>query len=177
MSKKKAGVGPGSVASLLGQLKRAYLDAGLDCGDRLLPPLPKTELDRLSHELGLPLPPELVEVYAAHGGQEYFGSGTTGLFGWHRLWAPDAVLRTHQMYVEIINGMHNNDTWDPLLIPFASWDAYDLCIHSRSGGVYEFTANSGCSLHRIGPSIEAVLRQLVGAVRSGAEPRLQPEDE
>jgi hypothetical protein len=178
MSNKKADVRPGSVASLLAELKQAYHEAGLDCGDHLLPPAPKTELDRLAHELGLPLPPELVEVYAVHGGQEYFRSGTTGLFGWHRLYAPDPVLRTHQMYVEIINGMHNNDTWDPLLIPFAGWDAYDLCIHSRSGGVYEFTANSGCSLRRVAPGIEAALRELIGAVRKGdRQPRLRSDDE
>jgi hypothetical protein len=172
---KKATESPAALASLIAELKRAYRDADLDCADRLLPPAPKTELDRLAHELGLTLPAELVEVYAIHGGQKYFGSGTSGLFGRYRLFEPDAVLRIHRDYCDIINGMHNNDVWDRLLIPFAGWDAYDLCIHSRSGEVCEFTANSGCSLSRHRPSIAAVLRELLAAVRAGEEPDLQDE--
>jgi hypothetical protein len=173
--KSKAKESVGSVASLLAELEQAYHEAGLDCGDHLLPPAPKDELDWLAHELELPLPAELVEVYSLHGGQEYFGSGTTGLFGQYRLFQPDAVRAVHRDYCEIINGMHNNDTWDPLLIPFAGWDAYDLCIHSRTGRVCEFTASSGCILSRHRPNIAGVLRELLAAVREGKEPQLQEE--
>jgi hypothetical protein len=46
--------------------------------------------------------------------------------------------------------------WVPELIPFASWDAYDLCIHAQREDVWEFCPNSG--LRRRRKSIEAVLR-------------------
>ena len=60
--------------------------------------------------------------------------------------------------------------WVPLLIPFASWDAYDLCIHAESGEVWEFIPNGGLIRHR--RSIAAVLREVTEAVRAGGEPQL-----
>ena len=61
--------------------------------------------------------------------------------------------------------------WVPQLIPFASFDAYDLCVDCKSGGVWEFISNRGLLLHR--PSIATVLREVLEAVRAGAEPSLQ----
>jgi hypothetical protein len=58
----------------------------------------------------------------------------------------------------------------PRLIPFASWDAYDLCIDAESGEVWEFIPNNGLIRHR--PSIAAVLREVIEAVRTGREPQL-----
>jgi hypothetical protein len=58
------------IAAVIEQAKRVYANAGLDCGDGLLPPVDKAALDAMSARLGLPLPPELCEVYRVHGGQE-----------------------------------------------------------------------------------------------------------
>ena len=60
--------------------------------------------------------------------------------------------------------------WVPQLIPFASWDAYDLCIHAETGEVWEFIPNCGLIRHR--PSIAAVLKKVIAAVRAGGEPQL-----
>jgi hypothetical protein len=60
--------------------------------------------------------------------------------------------------------------WVPQLIPFASWDAYDLCVHAESGDVWEFIPNCGLIRHR--QSVAAVLREVIDAVRSGREPQL-----
>jgi hypothetical protein len=58
----------------------------------------------------------------------------------------------------------------PQFVPFASWDAYDLCIHAQSGEVWEFIPNTGLIRHR--PSIAAVLEEVVAAVRAGKEAKL-----
>jgi hypothetical protein len=169
-----------AVAALIGELKQAYVSAGLDCGDCLLPPAEKTALDMLSQQLGLPVPPELREVYQVHGGQQYIEPGVSGLFGEHRLLTPAEVLDHHRMYCEnclldplpVFPPLPDEwGYWVPQLIPFASWDAYDLCIDSASGEVWEFIPNSGLIRHR--PSIAAVLQEILAAVRSGAQPQLQ----
>jgi hypothetical protein len=169
-----------SIASLIAELKRAYGSAGLDCADGLLPPAEQSALAFLAQELAMPLPQELLAVYQVHGGQRYVSPGVTGLFGMHRLLAPDEVADHHQMYLDncLLDPLPTFPPapddwgyWVPQLIPFASWDAYDLCIHSASGEAWEFIANIGRTRHR--PSIAAVLEEILAAVRSGAEPQLR----
>ena len=55
--------------------------------------------------------------------------------------------------------------------PFASWNAFDLCIHSATGGVWEFIPNTGLIRHR--PSIAAVLREVISEVRAGLRLRAE----
>jgi hypothetical protein len=175
----KAGASPTRLIRAIEELKEAYASAGLDCGDGLLPPADKAALDELSHQLGLPLPPELIEVYWAHGGQQYIEPGISGLFGSHRLLAPAEALEQHRVHCEFLldplpvfpPAPNEPGYWVPQLIPFASWDAYDLCIDSASGEVWEFIPNSGLIGHW--PSIAVVLQEILAAVRSGAEPELQ----
>jgi hypothetical protein len=55
-------------------------------------------------------------------------------------------------------------------VPFASWDAYNLCVHAASGEVWEL--DRGLMIRRR-PSIAAVLSEVLAAVRAGAvEPGL-----
>jgi hypothetical protein len=162
---------PTPLASLIAELKQAYHDAGLDCGDGLLPPAPKTELDRLAHELSLTLPAELVALYAVHGGQKS-RAPVAGLFGSHELNTPAEVVSHHKGNCDNFLG-YEGAVWRPRLIPFASWDVYDLCVDSRSGKVCEFTYTGGGSLRCHRPSIAAVLREMLEAVRAGEEPRLR----
>jgi cell wall assembly regulator SMI1 len=168
-----------SVATLTEEAKQVYAAAGLDCGDALLPPADKADVDAIGEALALPVPLELRELYRIHGGQEYFEPGVTGLFGMHRLHTPAEVVEHHRMFAE--NCMLDPPPafpppadewgyWVPQLIPFASWDAYDLCIDAESGEVWEFIPNSGLIRHR--PSIAAVLREVIEAVRTGREPQL-----
>ena len=156
-----------SLASLIDELKRAYQDAGLDCADGLLLPAPKTELDWLAHELSLALPAELIALYAVHGGQKSAGAGVTGLFGRHQLLTPERVIAIHQDHCEFWADWAD---WSRL-IPFAGWDKYDLCVDVSSGEVWEFAGTGGLDCHR--PSITAVLREMLEAVRAGEEPRLR----
>jgi len=168
-----------TVACLITELKQAYASAGLDCGDGLLPPADESAIDLIAEELAMPVPAELREVYRVHGGQEYVSPGTTGLFGQHRLHTSAEVLEHHGIYCE--NCMLDPlpafppppdewGSWVPQLMPFASWDAYDLCLHSESGEVWEFIPNTGLIRHR--PNIAAVLREVLAAVRSGSVPQL-----
>ncbi len=103
----------------------------------------------------------------------------TGLFGEHRLHTPAEVIEHHQMFDE--NCLLDSPPafpplpdewgyWVTELIPFASWDAYDLCVHAETGEVWEFIPNSGLIQHR--PSIAAVLREVIASVRAGGEPQL-----
>jgi hypothetical protein len=168
-----------TVASLIAQLKQVYASAGLDCGDDLLPPADEELIRALPRELAMPLPAELQEVYRTRGGQEYIKPGVTGLFGEHRLLTPAEVLEHHRMYCDncLLDPLPAFPPaagewgyWVPQLIPFASWDAYDLCVHSTTGEVWEFIPNTGLIRHR--PSIAAVLREILEAVRAGREPQL-----
>jgi hypothetical protein len=168
-----------AVAALIAELKEAYASAGLDCGDGLLPPADESAIDRIAQQLSMPVPLEIREVYRVHGGQEYISPGVTGLFGEHRFHTPDEVVEHHRMFSEncLLDPLppfppppDEWGYWVPQLIPFASWDAYDLCVHSESGEVWEFIPNTGLIRHR--PSIAAVLREVLAAVRSGAEPQL-----
>lgn len=165
--------------SLIAEAKQVYAEAGLDCGNALLPPADDAAIARLATALSLPVPNELRAVYRVHGGQEYISPGVSGLFGEHRLHTPAEVIKHYQMFTEncLLDPLPTfpppSDEWGywvPELIPFASWDAYDLCIHATSGEVWEFIPNSGLIRHR--PSIAAVLREVIAAVRAGGEPQL-----
>ena len=165
--------------SLIEEAKRVYAEAGLDCGDALLPPANDAAVDGVAEALSLPIPAELGAVFRVHGGQGYVGAGVTGLFGEHRLHTPTEVVERHQMFTEVClldplpvfpPPADEWGYWVPDLIPFASWDAYDLCIHARTGEVWEFIPNSGLIRQR--PSIAAVLREVIAAVRVGGEPQL-----
>jgi cell wall assembly regulator SMI1 len=168
-----------SIAALIEEAKRVYAAAGLDCGQGLLPPADEDAGNALARELSLPIPPELREVYRVHGGQEYVSPGVTGLFGEHRLHTLAEVIEHYRMFCEdclrdplpaFPPPAEEWGYWVPQLIPFASWDAYDLCIDAESGEVWEFIPNSGLIRHR--PSIAAVLREVVAAVQAGEEPQL-----
>jgi hypothetical protein len=168
-----------SLASLIAELKQVYAAAELDCADGLLPPADESAIDALSRELAMPVPADLRELYRIHGGQEYISPGVTGLFGEHRLLTPAEAAEHHQMYLDhcLLDPLPAfpppSDQWGywvPQLIPFASWDAYDLCIHSVTGEVWEFIPNAGLIRHR--PGIAAVLREVLSAVRAGREPEL-----
>ena len=166
------------VASLIEEAKRVYADVGLDCGDALLPPAPDADIDALGEELGVPVPAELRTVWRVHGGQEEVGAGVTGLFGWHRLISPRQSADNHRLYCEtcVIEPESFPPTpgawgsWVPELIPFATFNDCDLCIHAGSGQVWEFRPGGGLLLSR--PSIAAVLREVIAAVRAGREPEL-----
>lgn len=167
--------------SLIAEAKRVYEDAGLDCGHGLLPPAEPAAIEQISSDLSLRVPDELRAVFAVHGGQDYIPPGITGLFGEHRLHNPAEVVEHHRMYAE--NYLAAFDSipafppsagdpghWVPDLIPFASWDAYSLCIHATHGDVWEFLPSSGLIRHR--PSIAAVLEEVMGSVRAGNEAQL-----
>jgi hypothetical protein len=167
------------VASLIEDAKRVYDAAGLDCGDGLLPPAPEAAIDAVGQELGLPVPPELREVWRAHGGQEQVGAGVTGLFGWHRLITPAQAVEYNRLYCEtcIIDRATFPPppgawgSWVPELIPFATFNDCDLCVHVGSGEVWEFRPGGGLLRQR--PSIAAVLQEVITAVRAGGEPQLE----
>lgn len=167
------------VAALIEEAKRVYAAAGLDCGNALLPPADQDSIDAIGEALSLPMPSELCKVYRVHGGQEYVSPGVTGLFGQHRLHTPAEVIDHYQMFAEncLLDPLpafpppaDEWGYWVPQLIPFASWDAYDLCIHAAIGDVWEFIPNCGLIRHR--PRIAAVLREVIAVVRAGREPQL-----
>ncbi len=167
------------VLALIEEARRVFTDAGFECGDSLLPPAPESAIEVMGEALALPLPSEIREVYRVYGGQGYVEPGVTGLFGQHRLHSPDEVVEHHRMFLDnclldppptFPPAADDWGYWVPSLIPFASWDAYDLCIHSKTGEVWEFIPNTGLIRHR--PSIAAVLREIIGEARAGREPRL-----
>lgn len=165
--------------SLIAEAKRVYAEAGLDCGNALLPPAADAAVDGIMAALSLSVPRELRAVYRVHGGQEYVPPGVTGLFGEHRLHTPAEIIEHHRMFAEnclldprpaFPPATGEWGYWVPELIPFASWDAYDLCIHTVTGEVWEFIPNTGLIRHR--PSVAAVLREAIAAVRGGGLPQL-----
>ena len=168
-----------AVAALVDEAKRVYADAGLDCGDGLLPPASDADIDAVGEELGLPFPAELRELWRTHGGQDEVGTGVTGLFGWHRLLPPPKAIEYDRLYGETC--LIDRATfppapgawgsWVPELIPFATFNADDLCVHAASGEVWSFRPGGGLGAHR--PSIAAVLRELIALVREGREPLVE----
>jgi hypothetical protein len=167
------------VESLIAEAKQVYAAAGLDCGHGLLPPATDAAVDGIALALSLPVPAELRAVYRVHGGQEYVSPGVTGLCGEHRLHTPTEVIEHHQMFAEnclldpppaFPPAPGDWGHWVLELIPFASWDAYELCIHTGTGEVWEFIPNTGLIRHR--PSVAAVFREVIAAVRAGGPPQL-----
>lgn len=167
------------IASLVEEAKRAYADAGLDCGEGLLPPTSDADIDAVGEALGLSVPPELRELWRAHGGQDEVGAGVTGLFGWHRLISPRQAVEFNRLYGEtcIIDpttfppAPNTWGSWVPELIPFATFNDCDLCAHAESGEVWEFRPGGGLLLSR--PSIASVLRELIAQVGEGREPHIE----
>ena len=171
--------GTTSIPLLIEEAKRAYADAALTGGDRLLPPAGDAAIDAIAKALSRPVPADLREVFRIHGGQTYVAPGVTGLFGQHRLLSPVEVVEHHQMFSEncLLDPLPEFPPpagdwgyWVPDLIPFASWDAYDLCIHTKSAEVWEFIPSTGLIRYR--PNIAAVLNDVIAEVRAGREPQL-----
>lgn len=167
---------------LVARTMEVYERAGLRCGQGLLPPAVKEAVEEIGSELSLPIPEELRALYALHGGQDYIHPGTTGLFGAHRLYSPAEVLETHQISRENYlaafaeppifppQGDEDPGGWVVELIPFAGWDAYELCIHAHTGEVWEFEPSSGLIRYR--PSIASVLEEVIASVEAGGEAEL-----
>lgn len=168
-----------SIKEQLDQLKAAYARTGLDCGDGLRAPASEEAIEQLGVRLGVKVPEELCAVLRIHGGQDYISPGITGFFGEHRLHSPQEIVEQHQMYQthclldplpEFPPKAGNWGYWVPSLIPFGSWDAYDLCIDSHRLDVWEFCPNIGLTMHL--PSIASLLESLIEAVNAGKEPKL-----
>jgi hypothetical protein len=168
------------IRELLIELKAAYYDAALVCGDGLHPPATEEAIHRIEVELGMSVPDELREVLRIHGGQEAIGSGITGLFGSHKRLSPLEIIEWYRMTLQVYD-WHRSDQpfppkrgvggwWNPKLIPFASWDAYGLCIHADHGDVWDFEPYSGLIAHL--PSLTDVLHCLIDKVKAGKEPTL-----
>jgi len=167
------------LAGLISELKQAYETAGLDCGKELYPPVSPEEIAQLEADLKMTLPAEMRELLLIHGGQEYLNAGTRGLFGRHKLLTPCEIVEWYDMTLEVY-GWHRADPpdefppkqgvggwWNPKLIPFASWDAYGLCIHAERGDVWDFEPYSGLISHL--PSIAATLRHLIDTLKETNE--------
>ncbi len=167
------------LSSLIEEAKQVYESAGLASGQGLLPPAEPAALADMAQALAMPIPAELRALYQVHGGQEYVAPGTTGLFGEHRQHTPAEVVEHYQMFAEhcLLDPLPPfpppEDEWGywvPALIPFASWDANELCIHAQSGEVWEFIPDLGLTRHL--PSIAAALQELITAIREGQEAEL-----
>ena len=169
------------IRALIDEAKSTYAAAGLECGDGLLPPADEASVEAIASSLSLTVPEELRAVYRVHGGQQYIPPGVTGLFGEHRLLAPQEVVDLHRTHAQnylvcfdpppAFPPLHDEPGhWVAELIPFASWDAYALCIHAATGEVWEFIPSSGLIRHR--PSIAAVLKEIIEVVRAGGEAQL-----
>jgi hypothetical protein len=165
------------VEGLIRELTTAYLRASLGCGTGLLPPATDADIDRAAGEIGQPVHDDLRAVWRVHGGQAHFGVGISGLFGRHRLLSPAEAVAEYRLIWECEfetppPGASPRFCGRPVLelVPFASWDAYTLCVHGASGEVWDL--DRGLMIcHR--PSIEAVLSEILAAVRAGAtEPAL-----
>jgi cell wall assembly regulator SMI1 len=166
------------MTSLLERLKNAYAAAGLDCGDALMPPARVETVANLGRRLGIRIPPQLQAVWRVHGGQRYVSPGITGLFGDHRLHSPSALLKNYRMFCE-----YNIDPsgvfpppagevvyFHPRLLPFASWDIYNLCIDSKSGEVWQFSPNYGICGGTSRDSIASVVQELLVLLQAGRDP-------
>src|SRR4029078_5914342 len=126
-----------TIRRLIEEAKRVYSAAGLTCGAGVLPPAANAEVDAIDKALSLAVPRELRQVSRVHGGQQYVSPGVTGLFGEHRLHSPAELVATHRMFVDncLLDTLaafppppDEWGYWVPQLLPFASWDAYALCI-------------------------------------------------
>jgi cell wall assembly regulator SMI1 len=166
--------------SLLGRLQRAYKAAGLNCGNKLRAPARLEVVRNLGRLLDLPIPPSLRAVWRIHGGQGYVTPGTTGLFGSHRLHSPSETAENYQMFLE--NNLDPSGKFPPAdgkigyfhprLLPFASWDVYNLCIDTASGMVWEFSPNYGTRGGTSRPSLRGLVSELLALLAAGREPEL-----
>lgn len=167
--------------SLLADAVHLYEAAGLTCAQKLLPPADDNSIDAIGAALSLPVPQELRELFHVFGGQEYIIPGITGLFGSHRLHSPAEVVEKHGEFTAsfVSTGLldslsafppdgRERGYWVPELLPFASWDAYDLCVHARCGDVWEF--NPGTGLLGPWPSISAVLEEVLAVLAATGKP-------
>ncbi|HVA51525.1 MAG TPA: SMI1/KNR4 family protein [Pirellulales bacterium] len=170
--------------SLLAEAIRFYEAAGLNCAQKLLPPTDDYSIDVIATELSVPVPPELRKLYHVYGGQEYIIPGITGLFGSHRLHSPAEVVEKHVEFTTVFGSTGLLDSlpvfppargewgyWVPELLPFASWDAYDLCVHASRGDVWEF--NPGTGLIGPWPSISAALEEVLAVLVATGEPNFK----
>ncbi len=103
------------------------------------------------------------------------------LFPQYRLHTPEEVVGKHEMFQahclwdpppKFPPDSDEDGYWVPSLIPFASWDAYDLCIDAQRHDIWEFCPNIG--LIKVLPSIASVALALTGRVDSGEEANLAP---
>lgn len=160
--------------ALICELALAYIEAGLDCANGLLPPATEGEIDSVATALKQPVHADLRAVWRVFGGQPYFGAGVSGLFGRHRLLAPAEAIKKHQLIWDCepetppalaTPKLYNRPVLE--LVPFAGWDAYALCLHSVSGEVWEYLPSPGLLRHS--PNLETIVRELLAATRSGSE--------
>ncbi len=169
-----------TIRTLLSELQSAYVDNGYTHNAGLLPPATKTEIDAITTALKFPVPKQLREVLKIHGGQRSLSKGgTEGLFGSHRLHTPAQVIRNHKMFFEhcLLDPVPDyppakgeQGYWVPELLPFASWDSYNLCVHCITGDVWDFDPHRG--LMRPRKNIAAVLSEFLEALRAGKEPEM-----
>ena len=141
------------------------------------------------------MPDELRELYLTFGGQEFIGSGTYGLFGSHRLHRPTELIEHHHLFIESLVSTRwanradgNEDEFDkkfrrfppspdeevvfnPCLLPFASWDAYALCIDWLTGTVWECERDCVQGNTRR-ENIVSVVRELLNQLAAGRTPCL-----
>jgi hypothetical protein len=168
------------MAALLERLKQAYTAAGLDCGAGLMPPARAATLANLGQRLGVVIPEELMAVWRVHGGQLCNGPGVTGLFGQHGLHSPTELAKNYRMFCTYNidpSGEFPPPTgkvvyFHPRLLPFASWDVYNLCIDSETGEVWQFSPNFGLRGGTSRASIAAVVQELLTLLEAGDEPEL-----
>jgi hypothetical protein len=144
----------------------------LDHAVGFLSPATEAEVERVSRQIGQPIHKDLRSVWRLYGGQKCKGAGVTGLFGPHRLLTPAEAVEGYDLIWNYCEQEKPPPLSEPKvlnrpvleLVPFASWDAYMLCIHAFDGKVWEFLPSPGLLRHRA--SIEVVLNELLEAVRS-----------
>jgi hypothetical protein len=157
---------------LLQMLVAAYGDAGLSCGQELLPPADRADAIQVFTSLDLPLADDLVAIWGVFGGQGYIdaSAGTTGLFGQHRLLSPsEAVDEYRFLLTEVYPSIGEEQPyppergveceWVPGLLPFAQWDAYRLCVDCATGVVWNYYPYEGLSTRA--ESIQTLLQTLL----------------
>ena len=174
-----------TLSEKLHELVSRYQRRGLDNGDGLLPPADIESITEAERQLGFALPAPLREIYAVFGGQEHIAAGITGIFGSHRLHTPDEIGSMYKMYQEVeeeerldgetpppdsLPGEYSR-SWHPALIPFATWDAYNLVMCRHTEFVYEFEPYSGLSERKY-ETIDHLLDVILEEAATSAEPSL-----
>ena len=172
-----------TIATVLHELVGQYQARGLNNGGGLLPPADTSSISKTEQMLGFSLPESLRMVYGVFGGQEYIAPGITGVFGSHRLHSPSEAAATYDMFQKAEKFPGNDfppedslpgpdwSRWHPALIPFASWDAYNLVICRHTNRIYEFEPYSGLSERKF-ETMQSLLAAVLEAARTSAEPSL-----